>query len=54
MDRSAVVGQRRVTGLSIGVIAVLLAELGPMWQDRQLARLTARTRRRGVGAGARY
>jgi hypothetical protein len=54
MDRSTVVGQRRVTGLSVEVIADLVAELGPVWQDRQQARLTARTRRRAVGAGARY
>ena len=32
----------------------MVAELGPVWQDRQQARLTARTRRRAVGAGARY
>ncbi len=48
------VAQRRVTGLSVEVIANLVAELGPVWHDRQQARLTARTRQRAVGAGARY
>lgn len=54
MVRSTVVSHRRVTGLSVEVLAELVAELGPVWQDRQQARLTARTRRRAVGAGARY
>ncbi|WP_207916860.1 transposase family protein [Micromonospora sp. KC723] len=40
--------------MSVGVIAGLVAELGPVWQDRQQARLTTRTRQRAVGAGARY
>nr|AGS49562.1 mobile element protein [uncultured bacterium esnapd9] len=54
MDRCTVVAQRRVTGLSVEVIADLVAELGPVWHDRQQARLTTRTRHRAVGAGARY
>jgi DDE superfamily endonuclease len=45
---------RRITGLSPGVIAELVAELGPVWQVRREARLTDRPRQRAVGAGARY
>lgn len=40
--------------MSAEVIAGLVAELGPVWQARQDARLAARPRRRAVGAGARY
>lgn len=54
MDRSTVVSRRRVTGLSVEVIAALVAELAPIWQDRRSARLTSRSRQRAVGAGARY
>jgi hypothetical protein len=36
------------------VIAELVAEIGPLWHERQQAVLTARARRRAVGAGAQY
>jgi hypothetical protein len=50
----AAVADRRLTGLSRGVLAELVAELGPRWQARQDARLADRPRRRAVGAGARH
>ena len=43
-----------MTGLSAEVIAELVAEVGPVWQARQDARLAGRPRRRAVGAGAKY
>lgn len=45
---------RRVTWLSAEVIGDLVAELGPVWQARQEARLTARCRQRAMGAGAKH
>ncbi|WP_210189289.1 helix-turn-helix domain-containing protein [Saccharomonospora piscinae] len=54
MDRVGLVSQRRVTVLSAEVIGDLVAELGPVWQARQEARLSARTRQRALGAGAKY
>lgn len=54
MGRAAVMGERRVTGLSDEVIGDLVAELGPVWQARQQARLSARTRQRALGAGAKH
>ncbi|MER5385701.1 transposase family protein [Streptomyces sp. NPDC002688] len=44
----------RVTGLSPDVIAELIAEVGPLWHEEHQARLTARSRRRAVGAGAKH
>ncbi|WP_305070549.1 transposase family protein [Micromonospora sp. 4G55] len=41
-----------MTGLSRLVIEALVAELAPRWQARHHDRLAARTRRRGIGAGA--
>lgn len=52
--RAAVVSERRLTGLPVAVIAALVAEVGPVWQSRNEARLKARPRERAVGAGARY
>lgn len=54
MDRGVLVSNRRLTGLSVGVIARLVAEIGPVWQQRQTDRLADRPRRRAVGAGACY
>lgn len=54
MGRAAVLAERRITGLSREVIAGLVAELGPVWQAREHARLAGRPRRRAVGAGARH
>ncbi|MCM2416538.1 transposase [Streptomyces sp. RKAG293] len=36
------------------MIAELIAEIGPLWQERHHSALTSRPRRRAVGAGARY
>ncbi|MFH9697936.1 transposase family protein [Streptomyces globisporus] len=36
------------------MIAELVAEIGPLWHERHQAVLTARPRRRAVGAGAKY
>ncbi|WP_328543934.1 transposase [Streptomyces europaeiscabiei] len=44
----------RVTGLSPVVIAELIAEIGPLWHEQHQARLTARPRKRAVGAGAKH
>ena len=54
LARAAAVADRRVTGLSLEVLAELIAELGPRWQACRDARLADRPRRRAVGAGARY
>ncbi|MET7645869.1 transposase family protein [Streptomyces sp. NPDC005426] len=53
MTRTAIVSDRRITGLSAVVIAELVAELGPLWQERHQARLVSRPRKRAVGAGAK-
>ncbi|WP_405786705.1 transposase family protein [Streptomyces sp. NBC_00029] len=52
--RAAIIGDRRITGLSADVIAELVAELGPSWHDRHQARLVARPRKRAVGAGSKH
>ncbi|GEC10766.1 transposase [Streptomyces spinoverrucosus] len=52
--RGLIVAEYRVTGLSSAVIAELIAEVGPLWQEQHQARLTARPRRRAVGAGAKH
>ncbi|MFF3208975.1 transposase family protein [Streptomyces sp. NPDC002962] len=44
----------RVTGLSTSVIAELVAEVEPLWHEQHQASLTARQRRRAVGAGAKH
>ncbi|MGY1779785.1 helix-turn-helix domain-containing protein [Geodermatophilus sp. SYSU D01036] len=54
LPRAAAVADRRVTGLSREVLAELVAERGPRWQARRVARLADRPRRRAIGAGARY
>ncbi|WP_328380077.1 transposase [Streptomyces sp. NBC_00440] len=36
------------------MITALVAEVGPLWHERHQAVLTARPRRRAVGAGAKY
>ncbi|MFI0901667.1 transposase family protein [Streptomyces sp. NPDC020983] len=46
--------ERRITGLSRGVIAGLVAEVGQGWRARRDAEVCARPRRRAVGAGAKY
>lgn len=54
VGRAGVLSSRRVTGLTAEVIAGLVAEVGPVWQARQDARLAGRPRQRAVGAGAKY
>ncbi|WP_282772562.1 transposase [Saccharomonospora viridis] len=54
MDRVGLLSQRRVIGLSAEVIGNLVAELGPVWQARREARLSARAWQRALGAGAKY
>lgn len=49
-----IVAEYRVAGLSPEVIAELIAEVRPLWHEQHLARLTARPRRRAVGAGAKH
>jgi hypothetical protein len=49
-----IVAEYRITGLSSIVIAELVAEVGPLWHEQHQARLTARPRRRAVGAGAKH
>ncbi|WP_371132078.1 transposase family protein, partial [Streptomyces sp. cf386] len=44
----------RITGLSSDVIGELIAEVGPLWHEQHQARLTARSRQRAVGAGAKH
>jgi hypothetical protein len=52
--RGAIISDRRITGLSAGVIAELVAEIGPLWHERHQARLASRPRKRAVGAGAKH
>ncbi|WP_199819374.1 transposase family protein, partial [Streptomyces sp. NRRL S-378] len=52
--RAAIIGDRRITGLSAEAITELVVELGPLWHDRHQARLVARPRKRAVGAGAKH
>lgn len=40
--------------VSAGVIAELVAEVGPVWQERHEAKLCSRPRKRAVGAGAKH
>ncbi|MFB6978095.1 helix-turn-helix domain-containing protein [Streptomyces scopuliridis] len=49
-----IISSRRITGLTAGVIAELVEEVGPLWQERHQTRLAARPRKRAVGAGAKY
>ncbi|WP_435614141.1 transposase family protein [Streptomyces coelicoflavus] len=53
-SRAAIISDRRITGLSAGVIAELVSEIGPLWCERHQARLTSRPRKRAVGAGAKH
>ncbi|MFJ7423996.1 transposase family protein [Streptomyces uncialis] len=54
MTRTAIISDRRVTGLSAAVIAELVAEVGSLWHERHQARLASRPRKRAVGAGAKH
>ncbi|MFC8495078.1 transposase family protein [Streptomyces sp. NPDC057235] len=48
-----IISNRRITGLSADVIAELIAGVGPLWHERQQAKLASRPRKRAVGAGAK-
>jgi hypothetical protein len=48
------ISNRRITGLTAEVIAELVGEVGPLWQERHQARLVSRPRKRAVGAGAKH
>ncbi|MFC8294852.1 transposase family protein [Streptomyces sp. NPDC057242] len=48
-----IISNRRITGLSADVIAELIAEVGPLWHERQQTKLAPRPRKRAVGAGAK-
>ncbi|CAM5669438.1 hypothetical protein STANM337S_07056 [Streptomyces tanashiensis] len=54
VTRAGIISDRRVTGLSVGVIAELVAEVGPLWHERHQARLASRPQKRAVGAGAKH
>ncbi|MFJ8768981.1 transposase family protein [Streptomyces clavifer] len=54
MTRTAIISDRKITGLSAAVIAELVAEVGPLWHERHRARLASRLRKRAVGAGAKH
>ncbi|WP_255311136.1 hypothetical protein [Streptomyces viridosporus] len=49
-----IISNRRITGLTAGVIAELVAEVGPLWHERHETRLTSRPRKRAVGGGAKH
>ncbi len=52
--RAALISDRRITSLSADVIAELVVEVGPLWQERHQARLVSRTRKRAVGTGTKH
>ncbi|MFF2384537.1 transposase family protein [Streptomyces sp. NPDC058108] len=52
--RSAIISNRRITGLTGDVIAELVAEMGPLWHERHQAKLASRPRRRDVGGGPKH
>lgn len=54
VTRTAIISDRRITGLSAAVIAELIADVGPLWHERHQARLASRPRKRAVGAGAKH
>ncbi|MGI5353856.1 transposase family protein [Streptomyces sp. CA-252508] len=49
-----IISNRRITGLTAGVIAELIGEIAPLWHERHQARLASRPRKRAVGAGAKH
>ncbi|MEV3853738.1 hypothetical protein AB0J38_05350 [Streptomyces sp. NPDC050095] len=52
--RAAIIRSLQITGLASGVITELVAEIGPLWHERQQAELESQPRRRAVGAGAKH
>ncbi|MEU6557843.1 hypothetical protein ABZ915_47760 [Streptomyces sp. NPDC046915] len=53
-NRAAILNDRPITDLSADVIAELMSEAGPLWQEQHQARLASRPRKRAVGAGATH
>ncbi|MFH9740104.1 transposase family protein [Streptomyces roseolus] len=49
-----ITSNRRITGLSADVVSELIAEVGPLGRQRRRVRLSARPRKRAVGAGAKH
>ncbi|MET8507966.1 transposase family protein [Streptomyces sp. NPDC004787] len=54
VTRAAIVSNRRIPGLPVGVFAELVADLGPLWHVCHEAKLVSRPWQRAVGAGAEY
>lgn len=54
VTRTAIISDRRITGLSAAVIAELVAEVRPLWHGWHQTRLASRPRKRAVGAGAKH
>ncbi|WP_327398584.1 helix-turn-helix domain-containing protein [Streptomyces phaeochromogenes] len=52
--RTVNISNRRITGLTGGVIAELVAEIGPLWHARQQVKLASRPRKRAVGGGPKH
>ncbi|MHA5050596.1 hypothetical protein [Streptomyces sp. SD15] len=52
--RAGIISNQRITGLTVDVIAELVAEIGPLRHERHQAKLASRQRKRAVGAGAKY
>ncbi|MCX5058991.1 transposase family protein [Streptomyces sp. NBC_00452] len=52
--RAVIISNRRITGLTAGVIAELVGEIGPLWHERHQAWLASRPRKRALGAGAKH
>ncbi|GAA2566041.1 MULTISPECIES: hypothetical protein [Streptomyces] len=53
-SRAAITNDRRITGLSVDVIAELVAELGPLWHEQHQTRPASRLRKRTIGANAKH
>ncbi|MFJ8149116.1 transposase family protein [Streptomyces sp. NPDC096048] len=53
-SRTAIISDRRITGLSADVIAELAFELDPLWHERHQDRLASRSRKRAIGVGAKH
>ncbi|MEV5176388.1 hypothetical protein AB0L10_36060 [Streptomyces flaveolus] len=53
-SRAAIISDPRITGLSVEVIAELVAEMDPLWHEQHQAGFLSRPRKRAVGAGAKH
>jgi hypothetical protein len=52
--RALIISNRRITGLTAGVIAELVVEIGRLWHERHQARPASRPRKRALGSGAKH